>query len=366
MRTLPASVCFISKCQELESPFTDLFIHSCFHISVTFTYFPFSKRPRIIVVSDHVILQIFEIITFWFVYWLGSHLNTSDSCKLYHRMSWKNVSVTYCHVKNTPKFSALKEWHYLFCSHICLGGLSGNSSEGGGRFAGLAVNAGLCCQCHQPSTYMCPLHMTWVPGLVTSDSEPSGSFITSKVTQDCFLYIPFIQTVTGSSHKQLIQVKELRKYTPPLVGECHCFRRAQRIENIASFLLRRCHLPSTIRLKLRSSSNDGKCHLPALEVRSQSGLLISSIPTLLTLEQPCPLTELLLPARKASNESSLPSTPGGCIPRHYWASRILFIIYFVPVVQKSLCVLDSSILTLYLPALCHKQGSETERRSQRF
>lgn len=179
VRTLPASVCFISKCQELESPFTDLFIHSCSHISVTFTYFPFSKRPRIIVVSHHVILQIFEIITFWFVYWLGSHLNTSDSCKLYHRMSWKNVSVTYCHVKNTPKFSALKEWHYLFCSHICLGGLSGNSSEGGGRFAGLAVNAGLCCQCHQPSTYMCPLHMTWVPGLVTSDSEPSGSFITS-------------------------------------------------------------------------------------------------------------------------------------------------------------------------------------------
>lgn len=150
------------------------------------------------------------------------------------------------------------------------------------------------------------------------------------------------------------------------MGECHCFRRAQRIENIAAFLLRRCHLPSTIRLKLRSSSNDDKCHLPALEVRSQSGLVISSIPTLLTLEQCCPLTELLLPARKASNESSLPSTPGGCIPRHYWASRILFIIYFVPVVQKSLCVLDSSILTLYLPALCHKQGSETERRSQRF
>lgn len=29
-------------------------------------------------------------------------------------------------------------------------------------------------------------------------------------------------------------------------------------------------------------------------------------------------------------------------------------IHFMPIVQKSLCILDSSIL-LYLPALCHKQ-----------
>lgn len=108
-------------------------------------------------------------------------------------------------------------------------------------------------------------------------SQVEGSLITSEVTQVHFLCILFIQAVMGSSDKSSSGWKTWGN-TLPLWWESGKVLKG--IENIAvALLLGNYHLPSAAGLQPHSSSNNGKCHPLVLVVQSQSGLVITNIPT---------------------------------------------------------------------------------------
>lgn len=57
---------------QVPRPGKSFHIRACTHLPVTFTYFPFSKQLGMNVVSDHMTLQIFEIMICWGVFLWGS------------------------------------------------------------------------------------------------------------------------------------------------------------------------------------------------------------------------------------------------------------------------------------------------------
>lgn len=121
--------------------------------------------------------------------------------------------------KTTLKFRGLRQWYYLFCSHICHldGALSprnsmslfhsawrwGLESEGSHAWLSLLVDLGGGCQ---PDTYRQPLHVAWVPRWAAPRVRRWKSHHL-RSHADCFLCTPFMQTVPGSSPKSSCRVK---------------------------------------------------------------------------------------------------------------------------------------------------------------